>query len=95
MSWPPPPPPVVPAGQYPAGPPPVRIKVLHVITRFEAGAGGNTLLSATGMDRRRYDVWVAGGSGGPLWEQAERAGVPTVQIPGFRREVAPTGRSAS
>ena len=66
------PPPVVPPGQFPAGPPPVRVKVLHVITRFEAGAGGNTLLSAVGMDPRRYEVWVAGGSGGPLWERAER-----------------------
>jgi glycosyltransferase involved in cell wall biosynthesis len=83
------PPPVVPPGQFPAGPPPVRVKVLHVITRFEAGAGGNTLLSAVGMDRRRYEVWVAGGSGGPLWEQAERQGVRTVQLPGLVREVAP------
>jgi glycosyltransferase involved in cell wall biosynthesis len=87
--WLPAPPPVVPAGRFPAGPPPVRVKVLHVITRFEAGAGGNTLLSAAGMDRRRYEVWVAGGSGGPLWEQAERRGVRTVQLPGFVREVAP------
>jgi glycosyltransferase involved in cell wall biosynthesis len=87
--WLPAPPPVVPAGQFPAGPPPTRVKVLHVITRFEAGAGGNTLLSAVGMDRRRYEVWVAGGTGGPLWEQAERAGISTVQIPGFVREVAP------
>jgi glycosyltransferase involved in cell wall biosynthesis len=80
---------VLPAGQFPAGPPPVRVKVLHVITRFEAGAGGNTLLSAIGMDRRRYDVWVAGGAGGPLWERADRAGIRTVQLRGFRREVAP------
>jgi glycosyltransferase involved in cell wall biosynthesis len=60
-----------------------------VITRFEAGAGGNTLLSAVGMDRRRYEVWIAGGEGGPLWNKAERDGVRTVRIPGFRREVAP------
>jgi glycosyltransferase involved in cell wall biosynthesis len=87
--WLPAPPPVVPAGQFPAGPSPVRVKVLHVITRFEAGAGGNTLLSAVGMDRRRYEVWIAGGEGGPLWERAERNGIQTVRIPGFRREVAP------
>ena len=87
--WLPAPPPVAPPGQFPAGPPPVRVKVLHVITRFEAGAGGNTLLSAVGMDPRRYEVWVAGGSGGPLWEQAERQGVRTVQLPGLVREVAP------
>jgi glycosyltransferase involved in cell wall biosynthesis len=87
--WLPPPPAVVPAGQFPAGPPPAQVKVLHLITRFEAGAGGNTLLSAVGMDRRRYAVWIAGGAGGPLWERAERDGIRTVQIPGFRREVAP------
>jgi glycosyltransferase involved in cell wall biosynthesis len=87
--WLPAPPPVVPPGRFPPGPAPARVKVLHVITRFEAGAGGNTLLSAVGMDRRRYEVWVAGGAGGPLWEQAERQGVRTVQLPGLVREVAP------
>lgn len=87
--WLPTPPTVLPAGRFPSGPPPVPVKILHVITRFEAGAGGNTLLSAAGMDPRRYQVWVAGGEGGPLWEQAERDGVRIVRIAGFRREVAP------
>ena len=87
--WLPPPPPVPPPGRFPAGPAPVRVKVLHLITRFEAGAGGNTLLSATGMDPRRYEVWIAGGPDGPLWERAEREGIRTVKIPGLRREVAP------
>jgi glycosyltransferase involved in cell wall biosynthesis len=87
--WLPAPPPVLPEGQFPPAPAPVRVKVLHVITRFEAGAGGNTLLSATGMDRRRYEVWIAGGEGGPLWDTAERNGIRTVRIRGFRREVAP------
>ena len=87
--WLPSPPPVVPPGRFPAGPAPVRVKVLHLITRFEAGAGGNTLLSATGMDPRRYEVWIAGGPDGPLWERAEREGIRTVKVPGLRREVAP------
>jgi glycosyltransferase involved in cell wall biosynthesis len=65
------------------------VKVLHVITRLEAGAGGNTLLSAIGMDSSRYETWVAGGDGGPLWEQARRAGVRTVRIPGLVRDVNP------
>jgi glycosyltransferase involved in cell wall biosynthesis len=76
-------------GEFPEGPPAVPVKVLHVITRFEAGAGGNTLLSAAGMDPGRYDVWVAGGAGGPLWEQARRKGIRTVELPGLRREIAP------
>lgn len=66
-----------------------RIKVLHVITRFWAGAGGNTLLTATGMDPRCYEVWVAGAPGGELWERARTAGVRTVEIPGFRPAINP------
>ena len=76
-------------GAFPEAPATVPVKVLHVITRFEAGAGGNTLLSAAGMDPGRYEVWVAGGAGGPLWEQARRRGVRTVELRGLRREVAP------
>jgi glycosyltransferase involved in cell wall biosynthesis len=82
-------PPVTGLGALPPLPAPRRLKLLHVITRFEAGAGGNTLLSATGMDRSRYDVWIAGGAGGPLWERADAAGLKTVQLPGFWKEVAP------
>jgi glycosyltransferase involved in cell wall biosynthesis len=62
---------------------------LHVLTRFEAGAGGNTLLSAVGMDPARYEIWIAGAPGGPLWERAERAGVRTVLLHGLKREVSP------
>ena len=66
-----------------------RIKVLHVITRFWAGAGGNTLLSAIGMDPGRYEVWVVGAPGGDLWQRARAAGVHTVEIPGFQPVIAP------
>jgi glycosyltransferase involved in cell wall biosynthesis len=88
-TWPAPPPAVVPADALPPQPPLPRIKVLHVITRFWAGAGGNTLLSAIGMDPERYEVWVAGCPGGPLWERAERAGVSTVQLRRFREVLSP------
>ena len=40
----------------PPQPVPDRIKVLHIITNFTTGAGGNTLLSAIGMDPDRYQV---------------------------------------
>lgn len=83
------PPPVIgPAGRPPS-PANSKVRVLHVITRFEAGAGGNTLLSAAGMDPDRYEAWVAGGEGGPLWASAKELGIPTVQLPGLRREPAP------
>ena len=44
----------------PPQPVPDRIKVLHVITNFTTGAGGNTLLSAMGMDTDRYEVFIEG-----------------------------------
>jgi glycosyltransferase involved in cell wall biosynthesis len=63
--------------------------VLHVITRFIDGSGGNTLLSVLGADRTRYDVCVAGAPGGPLWERAERHGVTTVKLARMREEISP------
>ena len=88
-TWPAPPPAVVPAELLPAQPVLPRVKVLHVITRFWAGAGGNTLLSAVGMDQDRYETWIAGCPGGPLWERAGRAGVATVQLRRFREVLSP------
>ena len=41
--WPPAPPSVVPEDELPAQPDPRRVKVLHVITRFGGGSGGNML----------------------------------------------------
>ncbi len=92
--WLPAPPPVLPPGRLPARPPRPRVKVLHVITRLEAGAGGNTLVSALGMDPQRYEVWIAAGGHGPLWERADREGMRTVRIPEFRREVSPARDAA-
>ncbi len=66
-----------------------RVKVLHVITRFIDGAGGNTLLTALGADSTRFEVWIAGAPGGPLWERAERHGVRTFHVAAMREVVAP------
>jgi glycosyltransferase involved in cell wall biosynthesis len=87
--WPAAPPPVVPRASLPSQPAPAGIKVLHVITRFFGGSGGNTLLSATGMDQGRYVTWIVGGGGGPMWAQARDAGVRTVQLPYLRETIAP------
>jgi glycosyltransferase involved in cell wall biosynthesis len=92
--WMPAPPPVLEPSRLPAGPPRNRIKLLHVITRLEAGAGGNTLLSAIGMDQQRYEVWIAAGGSGPLWDRADQAGLRTARIPEFRREVSPARDTA-
>ncbi|CAL9636847.1 D-inositol-3-phosphate glycosyltransferase [Streptomyces sp. enrichment culture] len=88
-AWPAPPLPVVTPRALPAQPQLPRTKVLHVITRFYAGAGLNTLLTALGTDPDRYEVWVAGVPGDDLWERAEAGGIRTVQIPGFREVLTP------
>jgi glycosyltransferase involved in cell wall biosynthesis len=93
--WLPAPPPVAEPGRLPTRPPWSRVKVLHVITRLEAGAGGNTLVSALGMDPQRYEMWIAAGGRGPLWERAEREGMRMVRIPEFRREVSPARDAAA
>jgi glycosyltransferase involved in cell wall biosynthesis len=53
------------------------------------GSGGNTLLSAIGVDARRYDVWIASAPAGPLWSRAERKGVTPVKLPRFREVISP------
>ena len=73
----------------PPQPTPPKVKVLHVITKFWAGAGGNTLLTVLGTDPTRYESWVAGCEGGPLWERAEQAGVKTVRLKRFRETISP------
>lgn len=87
--WPPLPRRVVPWRAMPPQPEPPRIKVLHVITRFIAGSGGNTLVSASDLDPERYESWVAAMPGGPLWEQAEAAGVRTVHLAHMRERISP------
>jgi glycosyltransferase involved in cell wall biosynthesis len=78
-----------PIGIRPAQPRTDKIKVLHVITRFMDGSGGNTLLSAVGADSTRYDVWIAGSPTGSLWERAVAGGVTPVKLSRLREVVAP------
>ncbi|MFE9444702.1 glycosyltransferase family 4 protein [Streptomyces sp. NPDC006602] len=87
--WPAPPPRVCLADRLPSQPALPQIKVLHVITRLQGGAGGNTLLSAAGMDPGQYEVWIVGGPGGELWDRARAAGVRTVELPEFRHVLTP------
>jgi len=87
--WPAAPPPVVSRDALPEQPVLPKVKVLHVITRFIGGSGGNTLLSASGMDEDRYETWVAAMPGGPLWELAERDGVRTAHVRHMRERIAP------
>ena len=89
FTWPDPPESVTDPGDLPPPPTGRRVKVLHVVTRFWAGAGGNTLVSALGMDPRRYEVWIAGVPGGPLWERARRAGLICVELDDFHEYISP------
>lgn len=65
------------------------IKVLHVITKFTTGAGGNTLLSVVGMHGGAYEMWVAARPGGECFAPAEAAGVRTVAMPRLAETIAP------
>ena len=93
--WPAVPPRVVPREELPAQPDPGKVKVLHVITRFIGGSGGNTLISATDIDPERYEtVTVEIGRDG-RWELgtgddgsvAETLPVPTAKVPATLGEV--------
>jgi glycosyltransferase involved in cell wall biosynthesis len=88
-TWPALPPAVVPAVDLPPQPGRSRIKLLHVITRLTGGSGGNTLTSAAGMDRERYDVWIAGAPGGPMWQEARRFGIREAPIAHMRERISP------
>jgi glycosyltransferase involved in cell wall biosynthesis len=88
-AWPDAPLPVVRSDALPRQPTLPRIKVLHVITRFMDGSGGNTLLTIEGMDPRRYEIWVAASPQGGLWARAESHGVTTVKLSRLRETLSP------
>lgn len=66
-------------------------RVLHAITMLElGGAQRNTLDTVAGLDRSRYQVALACGEGGPLWEEAAAIpGCPLFTLSHLRREVHP------
>jgi glycosyltransferase involved in cell wall biosynthesis len=68
---------------------PGRIKLAHVITELVVGgAVDNTLLSAAGMDRRRWEVHVVGGPGD--WVDRARASSERVYVlPSLVRPIRP------
>jgi glycosyltransferase involved in cell wall biosynthesis len=88
-TWPQPGVRLVPEAELPPQPDPGRVKLLHVITRLAGGSGGNTTLSALGMSRERYDVWVAGGDGGPYWDELDRQGLHVVRLRRMRETISP------
>lgn len=63
-----------------------RVRVAQVVTKFVAGAGGITLRGALGLDPDRYAVTILAADGGPLFMQAELAGIETIRL----RHMSPT-----
>lgn len=65
------------------------IRVIHLITKLDGGAGANTLLTAIGLKRLGFDVTMGGSPGGELYADAERAGIRTIVLPHMRPSVSP------
>ena len=83
--------------------PPGKIRVCHVITRFDKGGSAeNTFLSCRDLDKKRYEVWLVHGPSlesrmGDAERQAteqnlaaaREAGVHVVCLPALQRSIAP------
>ena len=64
----------------------MRRRVMHVITRCIAGAGGVAVRGAVALDPSRYEsILVTGTRYGPLLDRARENGVEVVVLPGLRR----------
>lgn len=66
-----------------------RIRVLTVVTRFQAGAGAVALRGAQGLDPDRFEVRFLVGRGDRLIEEAARAGFDIRVEPTLRSSIAP------
>jgi len=84
-------------------PPMERIKVIHVVTRFDKGGSAeNTFLTVIGLDKQKYDVLLVKGMSvesamgeeerkavGHSLSRAERAGVRISTVPDLVRDIRP------
>lgn len=66
-----------------------RIRVLTVVTRFQAGAGAVALRGAQGLDPDRFEVRFLVGRGDRLIEEAALAGFDIRVEPSLRPDIAP------
>jgi glycosyltransferase involved in cell wall biosynthesis len=66
------------------------VRVAQVVTRFIAGAGGVALRGAQALDRDRFSVTILSQDGGPLFAEAERAGLQVVRLRHMRPELSPS-----
>jgi glycosyltransferase involved in cell wall biosynthesis len=63
-------------------------RVAIVITRFIAGSGGVALRGALALDPQQYAVTIFSTPGGPLLEEAEKAGFNVVRLKHMRPEIS-------
>jgi len=66
-----------------------RVRVLTIVTRFQAGAGAVALRGAQGLDPDRFEVRFLVGRGDRLIEEAARAGFDIRVEPTLRHHIAP------
>jgi glycosyltransferase involved in cell wall biosynthesis len=65
-------------------------RVVHVVTRCVAGAGGVAVRGATALDPSRYDsILVTGTREGPLLDRARAGGVEVVVVPELVSPISP------
>ena len=65
-------------------------RVMHVVTRCVAGAGGVAVRGATALDPSRYDsILVTGTREGPLLDRARAGGVEVVVVPELVSPISP------
>lgn len=66
------------------------MKVLHIVTLSEMGGAQRVVHQlATRVDRKRFDVTVACGTGGDLVAWLRRDGIRVIELPEMRRAVSP------
>ncbi|WP_461048002.1 glycosyltransferase [Terrabacter koreensis] len=74
----------------------MRRRVMHVVTRCIAGAGGVVVRGATALDPDRYEsVLVTGTREGVLLDRARAAGVEVVVVPELVPQISPSDDAAA
>jgi len=66
-----------------------RSKVLHLITKGDLGGAQTHLLDLVSCLVQKFDISVAMGYKGPLWDELFKRGIPVYHVPSLDRAVAP------
>lgn len=66
-----------------------RKKILHLITSGNAGGAQTHVYDLATNLRQQYDIHVAMGTCGPLWNKLQQKDIPVYRVPGLVRPIAP------